>query len=339
MLNSLREHLREADASLLALLRESDPTSEELTALQPDSPPKLVTPKSEKRLLEAAASADSVQLRDALSLYVSNAQLPLGAQLCTFIDKFRDEHAIKDATAAPSDAPPRLLEIRLPQIPLLWRFRRAREPPASAALAAAVSSVRSALAELRVTLATQLPMSLREHPSALHEGRMQLEGSLFRAIHPTIARIYERAHSAEISVLAQRCHELKLLLPCDLAQLPRDVWLLPDGDGAAAASARMVKLRDAAVSNALLPYASAIQVHRQPARGSRGPVLCPRECTALLLTPRPYIAHAACLRACVCVFARARVCVCVCVCVCAAAAHHHLLPPARREGQGDARGL
>ena len=274
----LQKHLREADASLLALLRESDPTSQELTPLDEAPSPPPVTSKSEVRLLEAAASTNRVRLKDELSLYVSNAEQPLGAQLCLFIDEFRRDHGPPPESAAPAPSAtttPRLLE-KLPQIPLLWRLRRTREIPASVPLGAAVRAAGAALAELRATLSTQLPTSLRDDPSALHEGGAQLESAFFRAVQPSMARLYEKAHADEISVLAQRCHELRQLLPCDLLHLPPDVWLLPDGDGASAAAARLTALRDAAVSNALLPYASAIQVRCvPPPRSMRTSRSCP----------------------------------------------------------------
>ena len=261
-----------------------------------------------------AAHEDGPQkLRDELTLFVSNAQNPQGAALCEFVSEFRRLHAYPAAPAAaaggaeasPASAPPPAAAPPAAAVaaatatavairgvwanlgrPRSSSSASADESAAAVALAAAVSSVRSGLASLSAALEEQLPESLRADASAMSEAQLQLDAAAQRALFGSLSPLYLHAHAEEISNLAARCHELRAMLPCDMHQLPAELWLLPpsamphaavsasssaaSSSAAAASSAAasssaspsLAELRASGAADARLPYASAIQLLR-----------------------------------------------------------------------------
>ena len=238
--------------------------------------------------LQAAAASDDggKQLRDELARFVSNAQLPLGAALCQHVSDFRQCHAVGGPAAiassevlTPGTAAMQKSLQELPQLPQrLWQKLSqggrpdANAPPAGSAaalLAAAVESVHVSRAALVEALNEQLPVDLRAEARVMREALHQLDAALHRALFPAITPLYLQAFGDDIARLAQICHELRMLLPCDMQQLPSDLWLLPTSAAAQAAadasegeSGELDELRWCGAADPRLPYASAIQLLR-----------------------------------------------------------------------------
>ena len=271
--------LRESQA-LLALLRD-DKISFKSASPPPTRPPpppasSASSSASESRLIDAAA-ASPAQLRAELALFVRNASNPLGALLCSLVEELKREHgatAAEAAEAPSTEAPPEPIPMAGPRplnLGLLFQNLRSSssssKPEPAAKLDAAVRAVHTARETLQAALDEQLPPSLRESPAALHEARSQLDLALFRALHQVLSPLYLEAHGKDIHQLAQQCHLLRCMLPCDVNQLPRDVWLLPEPKKEAATTADddddgYGRFRECGVSDAHLPYASAIQLLR-----------------------------------------------------------------------------
>lgn len=295
--------LRESEA-LLAIIRSASeesapmpPSSESTEA--PPRPPAL-SAAADERLIAAHGTA---QLPAELALFVSNAQLPVGAELCQMIAEIRREfpgaasHAPLPAStpshfdgetspstssrgaggATPGGSAATAGEA-LRGVLRLGRScslsGRSTSSPAvgpeaaiGAALGAAIRRVHDGLASLFKTLEAHLPAMLREDPSSRQEARAQLEGAAHRALFSILSPLYLQAHAEEIGNLASRCHELRRVLPSDMHQLPRELWLLPasslgpdptpgaGGDG-------LCDLRAGKDGDPRLPYASAIQLLR-----------------------------------------------------------------------------
>jgi hypothetical protein len=213
-------------------------------------------------------------LRHELSALVSDAALPVGSALCEFVDDFRDMYgqvaaAPAERASAPSAVPAApsssLWPLPLPSLQLLqqlpqrlWWRSRADHAPAEGApppLQQVVTRVHEVLTALEGLLDEHLPLSLREDPRAVGEGRRQLAGQLHRSIYAVLSPLYAAAQATEISALAQSSHHMRSLLPCDL-QLPPPLWLVEPGDPSA------VALRDCGPSDPRLPYAIAVQLLR-----------------------------------------------------------------------------
>jgi hypothetical protein len=297
------------------------------------SQPVTTTSRTERLL----AAQGTKLLPQELAAFVSNAQLPLGAQLCEVASDFRRAHSASTASSsnctggtiacssssssaceAAADAgeastgggAAAIAAVALGRV-LSWRpglpfatvssahdgsgstalgTPTAGSTPSAAAsaatLAAAIGSARRGLAALHATLDVQLPEELRADERAQAEARTQLDSALHRALFPTLWPLYLRAHDDPIGRLAPRCHALRTLLPCDLVQLPTELWLLPlnsggssggssgggssgggssggGSSGGGSSSLSLGSLRAGGVggtSDPRLPYASAIQL-------------------------------------------------------------------------------
>lgn len=358
--------LRESEA-LLALLQKSTTEahecsmSSELPRPVSESSTKNATTCTEEQgvalnnaVERLLAARGTPRLRQELAAFMSNAQLPLGAELCQIVGDFRRAHALTAGppreSGSPLDARPPGVVSTAPPVEALpaggaeaeagaasaaaagvtaaaavalerllsWRLTRPfsfsggasfatsfassslSSAPAAAsasaivaapgsaatapsALESAVHSAQAGLKTLRAKLDAQLPDELKSDDAAYAEARSQLDSALHRSLFSSIWPLYLATHSKAIDTLAPRCHELRMLLPCDLVQLPPELWLLPDGNGIAEPSsssatnaaapddssaqlstaAALAELRTGGAggaSDARLPYASAIQL-------------------------------------------------------------------------------
>lgn len=131
------------------------------------------------------------------------------------------------------------------------------EPDAAAAAAAA--GLRAHVVSLQAVLVSQLPETVAQSPAWFRFAQAAAEDALMRGCWPVLAELFSEREETSVSRLAELCHQMRQVLPCDLG-ISQALWGMPPA--ALADATEMRTLRWAELCDARLPYASAIRTLR-----------------------------------------------------------------------------
>ncbi|KAL1525008.1 hypothetical protein AB1Y20_019884 [Prymnesium parvum] len=211
--------------------------------------------EAQQRAWLAARRASRSLLRQEIAEFIADAAHPLGTQLWSVGRDVRAMLAAADAADASSGA-------------------LGDEAAARRALAEALDCLRAGLASLHAQLVVELPSALSADAEVVREAAEQLEEQVYRAVSSGLLALYQRAQQADVAQLAERVHEMRALLPCDMS-ISEELWLLPRNPEFGPWRRRLAMLREAPPSEPLLPYTGAIlalrtlPLHRTPCEKAR----------------------------------------------------------------------
>jgi hypothetical protein len=115
------------------------------------------------------------------------------------------------------------------------------------------------VASLQAVFVSQLPAAVAQSPAWVRFVQVSAEDALMRGCWPVLAELFLEREEAQVSKLAELCHQMRRALPCDL-DISQALWGMPPP--ALADPAEMEALRRAELSDARLPYASSIRALR-----------------------------------------------------------------------------